>query len=74
MALQVIFFGPENIYDPTESFAAVSNRLIVSPIVRKLVYNKVCEVHALMHFLKFVMLPGYRFRLSRVLEDSLLGY
>ena len=41
MALQVIFFGPENIYDPTESFEAVSNRLVVSPIVRKLVYNKV---------------------------------
>lgn len=40
MALQVLFFGPENIYDPIESFTAVSNRLVVSPIVRKLVFNK----------------------------------
>ena len=64
MALQVIFFGPENIYDPRESFAAVSNRLIVSPIVRKLVYNKVSEVYPLLYFLKFAILSGSRFRVS----------
>jgi len=41
MALQVLFFGPENVYQPSESFGAVSGRLVVSPIVRKLVFNKV---------------------------------
>jgi hypothetical protein len=41
MALQVLFFGPEDIYRPESSFRAVSNKIIVSPIVRKLVYNKV---------------------------------
>lgn len=41
MTLQVLFFGPEDIYNPDASFRAISNRVVVSPIVRKLVYNKV---------------------------------
>lgn len=41
MALQVLFFGPEDIYQAEPSFRAISNKVIVSPIVRKLVYNKV---------------------------------
>eukprot|EP00193_Tetraselmis_chui_P009996 CAMPEP_0177784900 /NCGR_PEP_ID=MMETSP0491_2-20121128/19983_1 /TAXON_ID=63592 /ORGANISM="Tetraselmis chuii, Strain PLY429" /LENGTH=352 /DNA_ID=CAMNT_0019305769 /DNA_START=204 /DNA_END=1264 /DNA_ORIENTATION=+ len=41
MALQVLFFGPEDIYRPESSFRAVSNKIVVSPIVRKLVYNKI---------------------------------
>lgn len=41
MALLVLYFGPSNLLEPEESFAALSNRLIVGPVVETLVYSKV---------------------------------
>mmetsp|Transcript_5307 Transcript_5307/g.11605 ORF Transcript_5307/g.11605 Transcript_5307/m.11605 type:complete len:498 (+) Transcript_5307:51-1544(+) len=41
MALLVLYFNPSNILEPDESFAAISNRLIVGPVVETLVYSKI---------------------------------
>ncbi|KAG2498386.1 hypothetical protein HYH03_003645 [Edaphochlamys debaryana] len=41
MVLLVLYFGPSNLLTPEESFAAVSQRLMVGPVVRELVYNRV---------------------------------
>ncbi|GIM12716.1 hypothetical protein Vretimale_15892, partial [Volvox reticuliferus] len=41
MALLVLYFGPSNLLTPEDSFAAISNRLIVGPVVETLVYSKV---------------------------------
>ncbi|GLC37188.1 hypothetical protein PLESTB_000989400 [Pleodorina starrii] len=41
MALLVLYFGPSNLLTPEESFAAISNRLIVGPVVETLVYSKI---------------------------------
>ncbi|CAG9465706.1 unnamed protein product [Pedinophyceae sp. YPF-701] len=41
MCLQVLYFGPEDLKDPSEGFAAVSERLIASPVVSVLVFTKV---------------------------------
>eukprot|EP00850_Spirogloea_muscicola_P021041 SM000234S07901 [mRNA] locus=s234:193965:196156:+ [translate_table: standard] len=43
MVLQILFFGPANLLEPEESFQKVSNRLIVSPVVKTLVFSKVPE-------------------------------
>eukprot|EP00850_Spirogloea_muscicola_P018417 SM000168S02616 [mRNA] locus=s168:247801:249992:+ [translate_table: standard] len=43
MVLQILFFGPANLLEPEESFRKVSNRLIVSPVVKTLVFSKVPE-------------------------------
>lgn len=39
MALLVLFFKPANLSDPSASFKAVANKLIVSPVVQKLVFT-----------------------------------
>ncbi|KAG6554714.1 hypothetical protein Mapa_003733 [Marchantia paleacea] len=43
MVLQILFLGPSNLLEPTQSFRQMSKKLIVSPIVKTLVYNKVPE-------------------------------
>lgn len=40
MALLVLYFSPSNLLRPDESFAAVSNRLMVAPVVESLVYSR----------------------------------
>ncbi|MEW5300581.1 MAG: hypothetical protein WDW36_003500 [Sanguina aurantia] len=40
MALLVLYFSPSNLLRPEESFAAVSNRLMVAPVVESLVYSR----------------------------------
>ena len=40
-ALQALFFGPNNLLDPDASWAAVSNRLFVAPVVGTFVYENV---------------------------------
>ena len=41
MVLQILFFVPANLLDPVEAFAALSQRLVVSPVVNRLVFAKV---------------------------------
>lgn len=41
MCLQVLFFAPVNLLSPQQSFARFTERLIVSPVVRVLVFSKV---------------------------------
>ncbi|KAL3695776.1 hypothetical protein R1sor_009852 [Riccia sorocarpa] len=41
MVLQILFLGPSNLLEPTQSFRQMSEKLIVSPIVKTLVYSKV---------------------------------
>eukprot|EP00898_Chlorokybus_atmophyticus_P005419 jgi/Chlat1/5879/Chrsp4S06390 len=41
MVLQILYFGPSDLLDPQRSFQAVCNKLIVSPVVRTLVFDKV---------------------------------
>ncbi len=41
MALLVLYFGPSNLLQPDASFAAISNKLFVGPVVETLVYSKV---------------------------------
>lgn len=41
MVLQILYFGPSNLLDPRESFSRVADRLIVSPVVKTLVFCKV---------------------------------
>ncbi|MQL87397.1 hypothetical protein Taro_019956 [Colocasia esculenta] len=43
MVLQILFLGPSNLLEPTASFAQMSQKLIVSPIVKTLVFCKVPE-------------------------------
>uniref|UniRef100_A0A0E0L4K0 Uncharacterized protein n=1 Tax=Oryza punctata TaxID=4537 RepID=A0A0E0L4K0_ORYPU len=43
MVLQVLFIGPSNLLEPNASFAQMSQKLIVSPIVKTLVFSKVPE-------------------------------
>ncbi|VFQ91961.1 unnamed protein product [Cuscuta campestris] len=43
MVLQILFLGPSNLLEPNTSFAQVSQKLIVSPIVKTLVFSKVPE-------------------------------
>lgn len=40
MCLQVLFFAPVNLLSPQQSFARFADRLIVSPVVRVLVFSK----------------------------------
>lgn len=40
MCLQVLFFAPVNLLSPQQSFARFTERLIVSPVVRVLVFSK----------------------------------
>lgn len=41
MCLQVLFFAPVNLLEPEQSFYRFAGRLIVSPVVRVLVFSKV---------------------------------
>ncbi|KAG6473103.1 hypothetical protein ZIOFF_067010 [Zingiber officinale] len=41
--LQILFLGPSNLLEPTASFSQMSQKLIVSPIVKTLVFSKVPE-------------------------------
>ncbi|KAJ7557715.1 hypothetical protein O6H91_04G006600 [Diphasiastrum complanatum] len=41
MVLQILFLGPSNLLEPEKTFSQVSKRLIVSPIIKTLVFNKV---------------------------------
>lgn len=43
MVLQILFLGPSNLLEPERSFAKMSKKLIVSPIIKTLVFNKVPE-------------------------------
>ncbi|XP_043704168.1 uncharacterized protein LOC122654239 isoform X2 [Telopea speciosissima] len=43
MVLQILFLGPSNLLEPTASFGQMSQKLIVSPIVKTLVFSKVPE-------------------------------
>ncbi|KMZ75420.1 hypothetical protein ZOSMA_114G00170 [Zostera marina] len=43
MVLQILFLGPSNLLNPTASFDQMSQKLIVSPIIKTLVFNKVPE-------------------------------
>ncbi|KAM7516731.1 hypothetical protein LguiA_006314 [Lonicera macranthoides] len=43
MVLQILFLGPSNLLEPKASFAQMSQKLIVSPIVKTLVFCKVPE-------------------------------
>ncbi|KAF3444829.1 hypothetical protein FNV43_RR14522 [Rhamnella rubrinervis] len=43
MVLQILFLGPSNLLEPNSSFAQMSQKLIVSPIVKTLVFSKVPE-------------------------------
>ncbi|KAF6171736.1 hypothetical protein GIB67_007257 [Kingdonia uniflora] len=43
MVLQILFLGPSNLLEPAKSFSQMSQKLIVSPIVKTLVFSKVPE-------------------------------
>ncbi|CAN1322548.1 hypothetical protein LINPERPRIM_LOCUS32428 [Linum perenne] len=43
MVLQILFLGPSNLLEPKASFAQMSQKLIVSPIIKTLVFSKVPE-------------------------------
>ncbi|KAL9227007.1 hypothetical protein vseg_002755 [Gypsophila vaccaria] len=43
MVLQILFLGPSNLLEPNASFGQMSQKLIVSPIVKTLVFSKVPE-------------------------------
>lgn len=58
MVLQILFLGPSNLLEPNASFAQMSQKLIVSPIVKTLVFSKVPEkVHKLVRF-RLLFLPS----------------
>lgn len=58
MVLQILFLGPSNLLEPNASFAQMSQKLIVSPIVKTLVFSKVPEkVHKLVQF-RLLFLPS----------------
>ncbi|CAI5977701.1 unnamed protein product [Closterium sp. NIES-65] len=41
MVLQILFFGPGNLLEPEESFERICGKLVVSPVVKTLVFDKV---------------------------------
>lgn len=52
MVLQILFLGPSNLLEPNATFEQMSQKLIVSPIVKTLVFSKVPE--------KVILLSGER--------------
>ena len=38
MALQILYFVPYNLLQPAASFSAISQKLLVSPVLKKLVF------------------------------------
>lgn len=43
MVLQILFLGPSDLLEPKKTFGQMSKKLIVSPIVKTLVFSKVPE-------------------------------
>ncbi|KAH7440805.1 hypothetical protein KP509_03G011300 [Ceratopteris richardii] len=43
MVLQILFLGPSDLLEPRKSFTQMSQKLIVSPIIKTLVFSKVPE-------------------------------
>lgn len=43
MVLQILFLGPSDLLEPKRSFSQMSRKLIVSPIIKTLVFSKVPE-------------------------------
>lgn len=43
MVLQILFLGPSDLLEPKKSFSKMSQKLIVSPIIKTLVFSKVPE-------------------------------
>lgn len=43
MVLQILFLGPSDLLEPQRTFTQMSQKLIVSPIVKTLVFSKVPE-------------------------------
>ncbi|GJP42831.1 hypothetical protein CLOM_g2360, partial [Closterium sp. NIES-68] len=41
MVLQILFFGPGNLLEPEEAFERICGKLVVSPVVKTLVFDKV---------------------------------
>jgi len=41
--LQALYFGPNNLLDPEEAWASITNRLIVAPVVATLVYENISD-------------------------------
>ena len=41
MVLQILFFVPATLLDPTDTFGALVGRLVVSPVVKELVFSNV---------------------------------
>uniref|UniRef100_M1D707 Uncharacterized protein n=1 Tax=Solanum tuberosum TaxID=4113 RepID=M1D707_SOLTU len=60
MVLQILFLGPSNLLEPKASFAQMSQKLIVSPIVKTLVFSKVPE--KVSHLLPSSILHNYFIR------------
>lgn len=52
MVLQILFLGPSNLLEPNASFAQMSQKLIVSPIVKTLVFSKVPEKVSKIYLIK----------------------
>lgn len=48
MALQILYFVPYNLLQPATSFSAISQKLLVSPVLKKLVFlnssEEVCHL------------------------------
>ena len=40
-ALQALYFGPSNLLDPEQSWARITNKLLVAPVVSTLVYENI---------------------------------
>lgn len=51
MVLQILFLGPSNLLEPNASFSQMSQKLIVSPIVKTLVFSKVPEKVQVIQFI-----------------------
>lgn len=43
MLLLGLYFGPSDLLDPQKSFKAIAGRLLVSPVVRTLVFSKIAD-------------------------------
>lgn len=60
MALQILYFVPYNLLQPAASFAAVSEKLLVSPVLKKLVFlnsrDEVISLYCLFHLLHIAVL------------------
>lgn len=67
MVLQILFLGPSNLLEPNASFAQMSQKLIVSPIVKTLVFSKVPEKVINQHVANFLLENYVCKRITKVL-------